>query len=812
MHRTPPGRTSAIRRAGAASSLAAVWALAACDGERAAAPPGSAGPAAALLVVAGDDQSGVVGTELAAPLLVRALDAAGRPVAGQVVNFRVTAGGGGVFAGAAITDADGRAAERWTLGTSTADSQRVEVRAVSVSGEKIVYAVFRAAARPASPARLERAAPDSQSASPGARVAVAPTARVRDRYGNPVPDVPVRFAVTAGGGTLADTLPRTDSAGVASAGSWTVGPTPGAQSVRASVATPDSVTPTSVEFRATALRPAADVAVAEAVWTQGVQRADGSLPMVLDGNPAVVNVVLRAAGAGAAAAPLVLRLTDASGATVWADTSAPRVTAATASLAAPSAQFLVPAARLRPGLRWRIVRDPRGVAPDDSVANDVFPREGDAALRTVDLPTLRVRFVPIVLALHANATGNVTTANLEEYLRTVRSVHPVGRVDARVGQPLTTSASFGAPPSGGASTFWTQVIQELDLARVADVAAEPDVYWYGVVRPPAGFNFTEYGGWGYIPAQPALTGAGTRVAIGVQVGWFTRQTQARDLVAHELAHNMGRRHTTCGGASSSIDAGFPNVGGAIGTVGHDVYSWASGRATSAVAVAAATADVMGYCFPAWASPYTYEALLAARGTATTVAGDAATPAARRARTARAAQRVLVVRGRVEGGQITLLPAVALTGRPGDAGAGAYRAEGLDASGAVVFSRRFTPSAVDHAPVELFTVAVPLSPEAEARLAAVRVVGPGGASARRTTRGRAGAARDAAVPPPVVRATARGRLVRCASPDAAVILVTDASTGAVLGSALGGEIEVAAAGALRVACSDGVRTTAADVPR
>jgi hypothetical protein len=94
----------------------------------------SAGPSgervASMQIVSGDAQQAVVGTELPASLVVKAVDATGAVLSGQSVNFRVVAGGGSVFAGSSITNADGIAQERWTLGTSTADSQRVEARAV----------------------------------------------------------------------------------------------------------------------------------------------------------------------------------------------------------------------------------------------------------------------------------------------------------------------------------------------------------------------------------------------------------------------------------------------------------------------------------------------------------------------------------------------------------------------------------------------------------------------------------------------------------------------------------------------------------
>ena len=97
-----------------------------------------------MSVVSGDGQQGVPGSELPDPLVARVEDARGRPVAGQIVNFRVVSGGGSVFAGAAISNRSGLVQERWTLGFS--DVQRVEARAVDpATGAPLTFAVFTAA-------------------------------------------------------------------------------------------------------------------------------------------------------------------------------------------------------------------------------------------------------------------------------------------------------------------------------------------------------------------------------------------------------------------------------------------------------------------------------------------------------------------------------------------------------------------------------------------------------------------------------------------------------------------------------------------
>ena len=542
-------------------------------------------------------------------------------------------------------------------------------------------------------------------------------------------------------------------------------------------------------------RPPWDFAVVDAVWTQGVQTAEGSFPMLLD-RPAVVNVVLSATGSEVTPGQLVLVLEDGNGEEVRADTIVARAPEAGASLEAPSAQFLVPAPALRPGLRWRVVRDPRLAQPDADIANDAYPRAGPARLLTMDVPTLRLRFVPVLLEAHAQSTGNVTAANVEEYLGTVRGAFPVGRVDVQVTDPFATDVAFGTAPVGGGADFFIPVLQELDLARVA--AGEGEAYWYGVVRPPSGFFQVQYGGFGYVPRDPFDDGTATRTAIGIGAGWSREPSAARETFAHELGHNMGRMHSPCGGATDS-DPQFPVYGGLIGAAGHDVHSWASGRTGFAPTVPATHGDVMGYCFPRWTSHHTYGELLDARGSASALVASVL-PERR--------ERVLVVRGRVDGGAITLRPAVAITGVATREAAGPYRVEGVDADGTVLFARRVAPTPLDHEATALFTVAVPMDAATEGRLAELRVIGPAG-TARLRARA-ASTAGDAAGTRTRVRRLADGRVeAACADAGAAAVVVSDPATGAVLAAAGRATVRLPArAGVtLQVACSDGLRTTA-----
>ena len=76
------------------------------------------GPPALLVKVSGDQQSGVVGTLLDVPLVVRVTDTQGNPVAGSTITFGAASGDGSVFPTQVTSDSNGTAATDWTLGSS----------------------------------------------------------------------------------------------------------------------------------------------------------------------------------------------------------------------------------------------------------------------------------------------------------------------------------------------------------------------------------------------------------------------------------------------------------------------------------------------------------------------------------------------------------------------------------------------------------------------------------------------------------------------------------------------------------------------
>jgi hypothetical protein len=179
-----------------------------------------------LRLESGNGQEAQVGTQLPSPLVVSAENDAGNPLSGQIVNFVVTSGGGSVFAGASVTNAEGIAQELWTLGLSTAEPQRVEVRAVDpTTGEPKIFGVFEATALPGPVASI--AFPETPDGAPlvPEHTAVPDPAPVTafDAYGNPVPGVAVTFGIHDGSGTLSGADQVTDTHGQARVGEWIIG-------------------------------------------------------------------------------------------------------------------------------------------------------------------------------------------------------------------------------------------------------------------------------------------------------------------------------------------------------------------------------------------------------------------------------------------------------------------------------------------------------------------------------------------------------------------------------------------------------------
>jgi len=178
----------------------------------------NAAPAApiALEKAGGDAQSGTVATALPDSISVRVVDRYGNGIPGVPVTFG--AAGGTLSAAEVVTGAQGLARVALVLPTQAGPLQ-VHGYAASLEQRQI----FQVTARAAAAAAVIRVAGDGQSAETGSPVAVAPTVRVLDAFGNSVPGHPVVFTPAPGSGTVTGGAAVTDGNGAARVGSWVLG-------------------------------------------------------------------------------------------------------------------------------------------------------------------------------------------------------------------------------------------------------------------------------------------------------------------------------------------------------------------------------------------------------------------------------------------------------------------------------------------------------------------------------------------------------------------------------------------------------------
>ena len=185
-----------------------------------------AGPAAQLLAIAGVGQLATVATALLTRPAVQLKDALGNPVAGASMTFAVSGGGGSLTGGSQLTNAAGIATVgSWTLGTIAG------ANTLTANAPGVTPVMFTATGVAGAAATIVKLVGDLQSAIVNTIVPIAPQVRIVDQFGNPVAGRTVSAAVASGGGSITNSAPVSDSAGVASVGGWRLGTLVGANAV-----------------------------------------------------------------------------------------------------------------------------------------------------------------------------------------------------------------------------------------------------------------------------------------------------------------------------------------------------------------------------------------------------------------------------------------------------------------------------------------------------------------------------------------------------------------------------------------------------
>jgi hypothetical protein len=172
--------------------LPVVVLLTACgDGNE---PPPPHDPVSAT-VLTGNEQQAPVGTQLPLQVAIFVSDVDARSVSDQQVDFVVVRGDGQVTDGSAVTDEEGIARTRWTLGT-TAGLHVLEARVVTGEGREPIVATVTATGEPGPAAEVVIAEDEYQLVS-GVVFDLFPEVRVNDQYGNRILAAPITLTAPA---------------------------------------------------------------------------------------------------------------------------------------------------------------------------------------------------------------------------------------------------------------------------------------------------------------------------------------------------------------------------------------------------------------------------------------------------------------------------------------------------------------------------------------------------------------------------------------------------------------------------------------
>jgi Big-like domain-containing protein len=512
--------------------------------------------------------------------------------------------------------------------------------------------------------------------------------------------------------------------------------------------------------------------------TQSVQRWEGGVPLVVGGNPVLLNLFGTLDRPYAPGFPIPrVRVELFVGADLVLTDEHPMTGAVGASVdaGAPLHQVVLPASIVQPGLGVRATLLGGGALPEASQTDNTWPRTGTPwPIAVQQVPPLPLHFLPIQLTV-GGSVGTVTQTNLPAYLTATRQMHPISTIDADIGPVFSSDVDFG----GGTESAWVAILQQVDIVRVLEGATS---YYVGALRPPPDIGFVQFGGYAYIPGDPTGTGPNTRTTVLVGLGWFSRARQTTELVAHELGHTMGRRHAACGGAAFP-DPFYPYGHGSIGSYGHDLFNWSPAGSAMPFQYGPETGDIMSYCQPAWISDYTYRGLLAARG------GAVAGPPLLAARPPGPSTcPCLVVWGSVSGGSIRLEPSFVAPppARPTIPAPGPYSLRGMNRLGNPEFELTFDPVEIDHAPgVRHFTIAIPLSEAQGAALARIEVQGQG----REAAQSLGADLQGASAAPTVERSGPNALTIRWNRSEVPLLIVRDPETGRVFAISRSGAITV-----------------------
>ena len=439
------------------------------------------------------------------------------------------------------------------------------------------------------------------------------------------------------------------------------------------------------------------IAAMDAYLVQTVQSREFPVPLVA-GDEAMLRTFVTASRANQEPRPAVRALFHVDGTLVHTAeipaSAGPIPTEVEEKSLSASANALIPAEVIRPGLEMIIEIDSDMLDPELSVAQRI-PETGRLPVDVREMPVLDLTLIPFLWMADPDSAILELTAGMaadpdgHELLAATRTLLPVGDLDVTAHDPVLTS-----------SNDMDDVFRETNAMRALEAGGG---HWVGMM-------------------SGQITGA---YGLAYTPGRVSTAVPRSSTIAHELGHNMYLSHAPCGG-SGSADPAFPYRDGRSGVWGYDHTlllrildpGFDGGRL-----VPPSIPDLMSGCaHPKWVSDYHFTKALRFR---LADEGSGSSPTA----VAESTSALMLWGGTDSTGAPFLEPAFVVNAPPllPDA-AGNYRITGTAADGETLFSISFAmPDLADGSGASSFVFVLPTRRVWQETLTAITLAGPSGSA-------------------------------------------------------------------------------------
>ena len=325
-----------------------------------------------------------------------------------------------------------------------------------------------------------------------------------------------------------------------------------------------------------------DLALTGLEVTQSIQTPANGVPLVA-GRTTLARVYVTAV-AGNVTTPFRVSLSAArGGANLGALYTTPRVLSGPSTRGALNStfNFTLPTAWTTGDVTLTAMVDPDNAVAEMSKSNNQTTR----VLPFNEVPPLRITIVPVDYT--HTPTGQFYRGQAADPISEwMRRAFPVPDVLISYHTPHFFSGDLRY------GSEWERLLREITERYWLPEQGygSPQIYYALVPIRNAGGRWFSSGiaGIGWI---------GTRVSVGLDLG---ATVDTATLAAHEVGHNLGRRHAPCGNPAG-VDRNYPYPDGSIGHYGVDVIDMR-------LYAPQTTWDLMSYCDPQWVSDYTYRGL------------------------------------------------------------------------------------------------------------------------------------------------------------------------------------------------------------